>query len=121
MLVSACFHNQNHPTHPKEPRARELAYTLLPILQELCAVTPADMTRDSFDGKSEDFYRKSRIWTVSALRRIKQALKEESKWDEHKWIETALKKFSKRNVKPVLPASDVPLLTAPARRRRVVA
>jgi hypothetical protein len=120
MLISACFWNLYHPTHPKDPRARELASTLLPILKELCAATPPSMMINPFHPKSEVFHVKSRTWTVGALKRIKRALKEEGKWDKYRWIEAALEKFGKRDVEPELLALDRPvmLLAAPARKRR---
>ncbi|KIM86930.1 hypothetical protein PILCRDRAFT_815384 [Piloderma croceum F 1598] len=118
MLISACFYNQNHPTHPKDPRARELADTLLPILQELCAVTPASMIVNPFHRKNAVFFAKSRAWTVGALKRIKWVLKKEGKWDKYRWIGAALEKFGKSDVEPAALDAPVMLLAAPARQRR---
>jgi hypothetical protein len=80
------------------------------------------MTTDPFHRKRAIFRAKSRVWTVGALRRIKWTLKKENKWDKYKWIEAALDKFDKRDMEPVLPALDAPvmLLAAPARQRQAI-
>jgi hypothetical protein len=109
MLVAACLHSDTHSTEPKDPRARELANSLLPVLQNLCAVTPSDTWTELGINDRRRFEEKPKIWTVDALRTIERVLKEEGK-AEYKWVRKALMKFGREGGgKPLLG------LTAPKR------
>jgi len=106
MLVSACLHS--HRSIDKDPRARKLADTLLPLLQELCAKTPAFtwLGTKMFEGRPK-------VWTVCALKRILSVLNKEGKRKEYDWVELAYEKFRMMTPLPKLGSSEMPLLRAP--------
>ena len=92
--LPACFYPTNHGS----PRAKQLPDALLPILQNLCAVTPAlsgrklDLTRKAW------FRERPKLWTVRALMRIKKRLKDAGKEDEYNWVAKAVEKSLRRSL-----------------------
>jgi hypothetical protein len=118
LLVAACLHSHSHPTRPKDPRARELADTLLPVLKTLCMEIPLYVAREPSGRRMRaKFEERPKIWTVGALRRIKRIFAEEGRGGEFKWLDKALRKFARGGVEKVLPALSAPEileLAAPA-------
>ena len=106
MLVSACFHNQG------DPRAKELADTLLPLLQNLCAHTPVHMWLGSGLSWRFQFGDQPKVWTFHALRRIERALKKQGKGEEYTWIRKAMQKFRTEDQRIPFPALGSPQVSA---------
>ena len=125
MLVSACFAKaQSEPEKEARVKAKEFGEKFLPILHNLCLITPSSVLPSSGSSTSSTSSRSlapstlslhpkpenlTRAWLLSALRSLAQTLTaEHGRESDVRWVRDAVQKFK---VSP--PEEDALRLEAP--------